>query len=58
MKKSELIERLSSADEDEVLIEINGLLYEIDFGHADMEFDGFYTVFPESLTLKPIDENE
>lgn len=56
MKKSELIEVLSSSDEEEVLIEIDGLQYEIapEVGHADEEFDGFDTVFPEAVTIKPI----
>ena len=58
MKKSELIERLSSAEEDEVYIEIDGILYDIDFGHEEEKFDGFCTVYPASLTLKPIYENE
>lgn len=57
MKKSELIERLSSASEDEVYIEIDGVLYDIDFGHEEEKFDGFYTAYPASLTLKPIDES-
>ncbi len=55
MTKSELIRQLSSASEDEVLIEIDGTLYEFDFGHQEETFDGFYTVFPACLTLKPID---
>lgn len=57
MKKSELIERLYSANEDEVYIEIDGVLYDMDFGHEEEKFDGFYTAFPASLTLKPIDES-
>ena len=56
MKKSELIRLLSSATEDEVYIEIDGVLYEIDFGHEEEKFDGFYTVYPASLTLKPKDD--
>lgn len=55
MKKSELIEQLSSASEDEVFIEVDGLLYDIDFGHEEESFDGFFTAYPASLTLKPID---
>lgn len=53
MTKSELIKQLSSATEDEVLIEIEGILYEFDFGHEDEKFDGFYTAYPACLTLKP-----
>lgn len=58
MKKSELTERLSSESEDEVYIEIDGVLYDIDFGHEEEKFDGFYTAFPAALTLKPKDESE
>ena len=58
MQKSELIRRLSSASEDDVQIEIFGTLYEIDFGHAEATFDGFATVFPEALTLKPVDAED
>ena len=58
MKKSELIERLSSASEDEVFIEVDGLFYDIDFGHEEEKFDGFFTAYPASLTLKPIDISE
>ena len=58
MKRSKLIRQLSSASEDEVLIEIFGTLYEIDFGHAEATFDGFATVCPEALTLKPVDAED
>lgn len=58
MKKSELIERLFSESEDEVYIEIDGILYDIDFGHQEATFDGFYTAYPASLILKPKDESE
>ena len=58
MKKSELIERLSSASEDEVFIEVDGLFYDIDFGHEEEKFDGFFTAYPASLILKPIDISE
>lgn len=58
MKKSDLIERLSSESEDEVYIEIDGVLYDIDFGHEEEKFDGFYTAYPAAITLKPIDESE
>ncbi len=56
MKKSELIRHLSSASEEEVYIEVEGTLYDIDFGHEDEKFDGFYTVYPACLTLKPKDQ--
>lgn len=55
MKKSELIERLYSASEDEVYIEVDGELYEIDFGHEEEKCNGFYTAYPAAVTLKPID---
>lgn len=58
MKKSELIEQLSFASEDEIYIEIDGVLYDIDFGHEEEKFDGFYTAWPASLTLKPKDTDE
>lgn len=54
MKKSELIKRLSSESEDDVYIEVDGVLYDIDFGHEEEKFDGFYTAYPASLILKPI----
>lgn len=58
MKKSELIERLYSESEDEVYIEIDGILYDIDFGHEEEKFDGFYTAYPPALILKPINISE
>lgn len=57
MKKSELIERLYSANEDEVYIEIDGILYDIDFGYEEEKFDGFVSFYPALITLKPIDES-
>lgn len=55
MKKLELIKQLSSESEDEVYIEIDGVLYDIDFGHEEEKFDGFYTAYPALLTIKPKD---
>lgn len=55
MNKYELIKRLSSASENEVYIEIDGVLYEIDFGCTEPVFDGFTEFYPASITLKPID---
>ena len=52
MNKSELIELLCSAEEDEVLIDVDGILYEIETGHEEEKFDGFYTAYPACLTLK------
>lgn len=52
MKISELIERLYSADEEEVLIEIDDTLYEIEFGHIEESFDGWDTAYPATLTIK------
>lgn len=54
MKKSELIKRLFSSNEEEVLIEIKGLLYEIEaINHHPEEFDGFFMACPAALGLKP-----
>ena len=52
MKKSELIELLYSANEEEVYIDIDGTLYEIEIGHCEEAFDGFDTVYPACLSLK------
>lgn len=58
MKTSELIEILCSASEEEVYVEIDDVLYEISIGHQDEAFDGFDTVYPACITLKPKnDEN-
>lgn len=56
MKTSDLIELLSSANEEEVFIEIDDTLYEIEIGHQEEMFDGFDTVYPACLTLKPKQE--
>lgn len=53
MNKLELIELLYSNDEEEVFIEIDDTLYEIEIGHQEETFDGFDTVYPASLILKP-----
>ena len=54
MTRLELIERLSSANEEDVLIEIDGTLYEIGgIGHVDESFDGFATAFPAAVKLVP-----
>lgn len=53
MKTSELIELLYSVDEDEVYIEVDDSQYEIEVGHSEEVFDGFDTVYPACLTLKP-----
>ena len=52
MKKLKLIEILCSASEEEVLVEIDGTLYEIEVGHQDEVFDGFDTLYPACLTIK------
>ena len=52
MNRLELIELLSSASEDEVFIDSEGLLFDIEIGHEDEVFDGFYAVYPACLTLK------
>ena len=55
MNRLELIEILSSSDEDEVLIQIDDMLYEVDEEvlHKGETFDGFYTAFPAAIVLKP-----
>lgn len=53
MNKSELIELLSLCDEEEVLIDVDGTLYEIEIDHLPETFDGFYTLYPASVSLKP-----
>lgn len=57
MKKSRLIQLLSSSDEEEVLIIIDGIEYEIDskIERLPEKFDGFYTAYPAALGLKPTD---
>ena len=58
MNKSELIDALFSAPEEEVLIEIDNQLQEIaGFGHAAAEFDGFCTVYPACITIKIKEDN-
>lgn len=58
MNRLDLIDALSSADEEEVLIDIDGVLYEIDenIGHEEQKFDGFDTLYPAAIVLKPKDE--
>lgn len=56
MNRLELIELLSSASEDEVFIDSDGFLYDIEIGHESGQFDGFYTIYPACLTLKPKQE--
>lgn len=54
MKKSELIDMLLSNDEEEVLIMIGEVEYEIDpeVVHLLESFDGFCTSIPPALGLK------
>lgn len=60
MKKSKLIELLSSADEEYVQIEVDGMLYNIDpeLGHEEERFDGFATAFPAVVFLKLSEADE
>ena len=55
MNRLELIEILSSSDEEEVLIQIDDTLYEVDEEvlHKEEKFDGFYTALPAAIVLKP-----
>lgn len=58
MNKYDLINALSSSEEDEVFIEIDGYLYDIEsnLGHMPETFDGFDTAYPALIFLKPKDE--
>ena len=58
MKKSRLIELLSSADEEYVALEIDGQLYGIadEPGHEPEQFDGFDTASPAMIVLRATDE--
>ena len=59
MKTYELIDILSSSEDDgfeDVLINIDGTLYEVshDIDFQDEAFDGFDTVFPAAVVLRPV----
>lgn len=58
MKKSKLIELLYSADEEDVTVEVDGLLYDIspELGHEEERFDGFCSVSPATVFLRLTDE--
>ena len=60
MKKSKLIQLLSSADEEYVAIEMDGQLYGINeqLGHEEEKFDGFDTAYPAMIVLRMNDELE
>lgn len=58
MKKSELIRLLSSSEEDEVYIETDEATYDIEIGHIEQQFDGFATLYPAFIALKPVDIKE
>lgn len=59
MKKSRLIELLSSSDEEYVGIEVDGQLYGISeqLGHEAETFDGFATAYPAMIVLRPSDDD-
>lgn len=52
MKISDLIETLYSVDEEEVYVNIDGVLYEIEIEHQEEIFDGFDTVYPSCISVK------
>lgn len=54
MNKLKLIQQLRDSTEEDVYIDIDGTLYEIEINHEDEVFDGFDTLYPASLTLKPV----
>lgn len=63
MKTYELIDILSSSEDDgfeDVLIDIDGTLYEVsrDIGLQDEAFDGFDTVSPAAVVLRPAKQEE
>ena len=62
MNRLELIEILSSSDEEEVLIQVEDVLYAGDdeVTHTEETIDGFYTAYPAAIVLKPkqTDDNE
>lgn len=62
MNRLQMIEILSSSDEEEVLIQIEDVLYDVDDDiiHKEETFDGFYTAYPAAIVLKPkqTDEND
>ena len=53
MKISRLIDVLSSCEEDEVYIGIDGVLHDIEDtpNHQEATFDGFDEVYPPSVSL-------
>ena len=55
MNRLELIEILSSSDDEEVLIQVEDVLYDVDDDviHKEETFDGFYTAYPAAIVLKP-----
>ena len=63
MKTYELIDILSSREDEgfeDVMIDIDGTLYEVsrDIDFQDETFDGFDTVFPASVVLRPAKPEE
>lgn len=52
MKISDLIEALYSVDEEEVYVNLDGVLYEIEIEHHEETFDGFDTVEPSCISVK------
>lgn len=59
MNKYELIELLSSSDEEEVYIKTGEYeLSDIEVEHLEEQFDGFDTVYPAALVLKPTTDEQ
>lgn len=53
MKKSELINILSSSEEEEVfVVDEDGWEHDIEIEHKDEVFDGFYTAYPACIVIK------
>lgn len=60
MNKYDLIELLTSNDEEDVSVIINGTEYDIspEVEHIPESFDGFATAFPASIGLKLIERED
>ena len=58
MNKYELIELLSSSDEEEVFIETDEFeIHDFSVEHLEEQFDGFATFSPAAIVLKPHKRN-
>lgn len=60
MNKYDLIELLSSSDEEDVFLRIDGELYDIsnETEYLPESFDGFATAWPAAIALLPKEKEE